>query len=95
MKEIETLKGNLKELEEVNRNMKLEIEEVRYKTDNNQEEKNKELHEKLTFFQSQKDASEKEKNELKKTIKNLEEELNEGLEREEVLETLTIKVDEL
>ena len=26
VKEIETLKGNLKELEEVNRNMKLEIE---------------------------------------------------------------------
>lgn len=37
--------------------MKLEIEEVRYKTDNNQEEKLKELLEKLTFFQSQKDAS--------------------------------------
>lgn len=55
------MKGRLKEYEEINRALKLEMENVRYQTDSNQDVKLKELADKLAFFQNQKDAGEREK----------------------------------
>jgi outer membrane murein-binding lipoprotein Lpp len=71
------------------------VEQVRYKTDNNQEEKLKEMTDKINFFQNLKESSEREKAELKKKIERLEEEIEQGDEREEMLETLTMKVETL
>ena len=51
----------MKEYEDINRNLKLEIDQVRYKTDSNQEEKLKELAERLEFFKNQKESGEREK----------------------------------
>ena len=95
VQEVNSLKGRLKELDEVNRGLKLEMEQVRYSTGEDQAEKLKELTEKIAFFQGQKDAGEKEKGELKKKIERLEAELEEGAEKEEMLLNLTMKVESL
>lgn len=42
-KEIESLKGKVKEYQEINRTAKLELDKVRYRTDQDQEAKLKEL----------------------------------------------------
>lgn len=71
------------------------MEQTRYRTDDNQTEKIKEYSERIAFFQNQKEAAEREKGELRKKVERLEEELALGDEREEMLETLTIKVESL
>lgn len=73
MKEIETLRAQSRELEELNRNLKLEVEQVRYRTDEGQTEKTKEYAERLAFFQTQREAGERERAELRKKVEKLEE----------------------
>jgi chromosome segregation ATPase len=95
VKEIEQLRTQGRELEELNRNLKLEVEQVRYRTDEGQSDKMKEYAERIAFFQSQRESGERERAELRKKVEKLEEELAMGDEREEMLETLTMKVDAL
>lgn len=68
---------------------------MRYSTNDSQAEKVKEYAEKIAFFQNQREAVERDRNELRKKVATLEEQLAEGDEREEMLDTLTIKVDSL
>lgn len=58
----------MKEYEELNRTLKLEVEQTKYKTNSNQEEQMKELAERLEFFKGQKESGERERSELKKKI---------------------------
>lgn len=82
-------------MQDINRTLRLDIEKVRYRSDSNEEEKLKELGERLTFFQNQKEAAEKQQSDLKKKIERLEAELEEGADRQELLEKLTLKIDGL
>jgi hypothetical protein len=49
----------VKEYEEINRSLKLELEQTKYRTDSNQEEKLKELADRLEFFKGQKESAER------------------------------------
>ena len=53
-KEIEDLRKRVKEHDDINRNLKLELDKLRYRSDEDQEVKLKELGERLEFFKSQK-----------------------------------------
>ena len=79
----------------MNRGLKHELEQTKYQTDTNQEDKLKELGERLEFFKSQKESVEREKAELRKKIERLEAEIEESAETEEMLDKLTIKIENL
>lgn len=75
IKEVESLRGKIKQLQEIIRGLKLDVEKARYRSDSAGEERLKELGERLTYFQNLKEAAQKDRADLRKKVTALQEEL--------------------
>ncbi len=75
IKEVESLRGKIKQLQEIIRGLKLDVEKARYRSDSAGEERLKELGERLTYFQNLKEAAQKDRADLRKKVAALQEEL--------------------